>query len=96
MKLPEIIGNSKSEIESAIFVRTRALELCQKSKRLVYPYREMMKNIDKVTRKLRKQTDAKWWLSKYYDVFDDKWPLSCIVKLGQELEVLPQGDEYGW
>lgn len=90
MNLPTLQG-TKIEVNAANHIRERALQLFQKSCEIV-GYKDMIKNINIVYRAMIKQTDAKWWTAKYYDVFNEAWPLSCVTRFGEHLGIYPKDD----
>lgn len=90
MKLPELKG-SKDEVDAANHVRDNALRLFQRSCEIV-TYKDMIKNINRVYKKMVEQTDAKWWVAKHYDVFNAEWPIACVTKMGRHLGLMSKDD----
>ena len=90
MKLPELKG-TKSEVKAANHVRNEAIRLFQRSREIVM-YKDMIKNINKVYREMVKQTSARWWKNRHYDVFNAHWPLGCVTKMKQHLGLMAKDD----
>jgi len=96
MKLPDIIGKNKAEIETAKSLRTKALQLFERSFDLAATHPVIKKNITRVGKKMIQQTKASWWIERRDKIFTTNWPFTTVVKLGQDLGVIRKDDKYGW
>ncbi len=90
MKLPELKG-SKIDVQTANHIRQNALRLFQRSREIV-GYSDMITKIDKVYKEMVKQTSARWWKNRHYDVFNANWPVGCVTKMGRHLGVMSKDD----
>ncbi len=88
--LPDLQG-TKTEVDTANHIRKRALYLFQRSCEIV-GYKDMIDNINIVSNAMTEQTDAKWWVTKHYDVFNAEWPLACVTKMGRHLGLMSKND----
>lgn len=96
MKLPKIVGRNQIEVETAEQLRTKFLQLCERSVAIVATHKVVVANVKRIGRVAIQQKDASWWIQRREKIFTDKWPISTMVKLGQDLGIIRPDDPLGW
>lgn len=96
MKLPEIVGRNKIEVETAKSLRAKALRLFERSFDMAKTHPVVKENIRKVGRVMLRKKNASWWIERRDKIITSKWPIATVVKLGQDLGVIRQDDKWGW